>query len=110
MTARKDPMLKVSFIIFSLNFCERFLFIDFKQFNAMTYFYIVCNFVLCIKKSIIFTELKTWPLFSNIEWENILQMKAPFVPVPDSQTDTTYFEGNLKTLCPKLCLKFLIDF
>ncbi|XP_035219143.1 serine/threonine-protein kinase greatwall-like isoform X2 [Stegodyphus dumicola] len=39
-------------------------------------------------------DLKTWPLFENIEWENILQMKAPFIPLPDSQTDTTYFEAR----------------
>ncbi|GIY35243.1 hypothetical protein CEXT_688521, partial [Caerostris extrusa] len=39
-------------------------------------------------------ELKTWALFENVEWENILNMKAPFVPVPDSQTDTTYFDAR----------------
>lgn len=97
-------MLKVSFIIFSLNFYEKYLFIIFRKFSTTIFFYLVCNFVPYIKKYIyiIFSELKTWPLFSNIEWENILQMKAPFVPVPDSQTDTTYFEGNLKTLYLKL--------
>ncbi|XP_054707549.1 LOW QUALITY PROTEIN: serine/threonine-protein kinase greatwall-like [Uloborus diversus] len=39
-------------------------------------------------------ELKASALFENVEWENILQMKAPFIPVPDSQTDTTYFEAR----------------
>ncbi|CAL1266255.1 unnamed protein product [Larinioides sclopetarius] len=39
-------------------------------------------------------ELKTWPLFEKIEWEKILQLDAPFVPIPDSQTDTGYFEAR----------------
>ncbi|GFU39411.1 hypothetical protein NPIL_332611 [Nephila pilipes] len=39
-------------------------------------------------------ELKTWPLFENIEWENILHLEAPFVPLPDSDTDTTYFDAR----------------
>ncbi|GFY34055.1 hypothetical protein TNCV_997361 [Trichonephila clavipes] len=39
-------------------------------------------------------ELKTWPLFEDIEWENILHIEAPFVPLPDSDTDTTYFDAR----------------
>ncbi|XP_042897815.1 serine/threonine-protein kinase greatwall isoform X2 [Parasteatoda tepidariorum] len=39
-------------------------------------------------------ELRTWPLFENIVWENILNMEAPFIPYPDSNTDTTYFDAR----------------
>lgn len=63
------------------------------------------DFFFKIKNSLFVTELKTWPLFSNFEWENILQMQAPFVPVPDSHTDTTYFEGNWKSECQKTYIK-----
>ena len=31
-------------------------------------------------------------LFSEIDWENVLDMEAPFVPQPDDQMDTCYFD------------------
>ncbi|XP_055931434.1 serine/threonine-protein kinase greatwall-like [Argiope bruennichi] len=39
-------------------------------------------------------ELRKWPLFGKIEWEKILKSAAPFVPIPDSKTDTGYFEAR----------------
>lgn len=30
-------------------------------------------------------------LFSNIDWENLLNEVPPFVPTPDSIDDTSYF-------------------
>lgn len=41
-----------------------------------------------------FEELKSCPLFQSVEWESLLQQKAPFVPLPDDATDTTYFEAR----------------
>ena len=31
--------------------------------------------------------------FKDIDWHNLLDMEAPFIPQPDDETDTTYFEG-----------------
>ena len=37
------------------------------------------------------TEMK---IFSNIHWEKLLEAKAPFIPQPDDETDTAYFQGS----------------
>ncbi|XP_044149570.1 serine/threonine-protein kinase greatwall isoform X1 [Bufo gargarizans] len=39
-------------------------------------------------------ELKAHPLFHGIEWENLQNMPMAFVPQPDDETDTTYFEAR----------------
>jgi len=41
-----------------------------------------------------FSALKENPLFERIDWENIHSTKAPFVPNPDDDTDTSYFAGR----------------
>jgi len=33
------------------------------------------------------------PLFSGVDWDNLLSMKAPFVPQPVNSMDTVYFQG-----------------
>ncbi|KAM3929132.1 serine/threonine-protein kinase greatwall [Leptodactylus fuscus] len=39
-------------------------------------------------------ELKAHPFFHAIEWENLQNMPMPFIPQPDDETDTTYFEAR----------------
>lgn len=39
-------------------------------------------------------DVRKMPLFRNIDWENLLQKEPPFVPQPDSSTDTCYFQGK----------------
>jgi hypothetical protein len=38
-------------------------------------------------------ELKKNPLFRKIDWENIHSVEPPFVPNPDDDSDTSYFNG-----------------
>jgi hypothetical protein len=33
------------------------------------------------------------PLFSGVDWDNLLSITAPFVPQPDDSMDTVYFQG-----------------
>lgn len=39
-------------------------------------------------------ELKHHPLFSGVDWENLQHQKMPFIPQPDDETDTSYFEAR----------------
>ncbi|XP_069770645.1 serine/threonine-protein kinase greatwall isoform X2 [Narcine bancroftii] len=39
-------------------------------------------------------DLKMHPLFHNIDWDNLQNCPMPFVPQPDDETDTTYFEAR----------------
>ncbi|RHZ82277.1 hypothetical protein Glove_110g77 [Diversispora epigaea] len=39
-------------------------------------------------------EIKAHPFFNGIVWENIRQQKAPFVPNPEDEQDTSYFEAR----------------
>ncbi|CAH7289821.1 serine/threonine-protein kinase greatwall [Phodopus roborovskii] len=39
-------------------------------------------------------ELKRHPLFSEVDWENLQHQTMPFVPQPDDETDTSYFEAR----------------
>ena len=39
-------------------------------------------------------ELKEHIFFENIDWDNMLGMEMPFVPEPENDTDTGYFEGH----------------
>ncbi|XP_036861916.2 serine/threonine-protein kinase greatwall isoform X4 [Manis javanica] len=39
-------------------------------------------------------ELKHHPLFSDVDWENLQHQTMPFVPQPDDETDTSYFEAR----------------
>ncbi|RUS18288.1 kinase-like domain-containing protein [Endogone sp. FLAS-F59071] len=38
-------------------------------------------------------EVKTHPFFKDINWEELRQQPAPFIPDPIDQTDTSYFDG-----------------
>ena len=40
-----------------------------------------------------FTELKTVKLMKDLDWDKLLTTTPYFVPNPDNDTDTTYFEG-----------------
>lgn len=53
-----------------------------KQFNA---FVKICHSNLDLKKE---------PFFASVDWENLLNVAAPFIPVPDNDSDTFYFEGR----------------
>jgi serine/threonine-protein kinase greatwall len=37
-------------------------------------------------------DLKAHSLFQNVNWDNLLSEQPPFVPMPDHNTDTCYFE------------------
>ncbi|XP_008829979.2 serine/threonine-protein kinase greatwall isoform X2 [Nannospalax galili] len=39
-------------------------------------------------------ELKHHPLFSDVDWENLQHQTMPFVPQPDDETDTSYFDAR----------------
>jgi len=39
-------------------------------------------------------EMKKFGFFSSIDWENIHQVVPPFVPCPEGDTDTSYFDGE----------------
>ncbi|XP_078083814.1 serine/threonine-protein kinase greatwall isoform X2 [Mustelus asterias] len=39
-------------------------------------------------------ELKKHPLFLDMDWDNLQNCPMPFVPQPDDETDTTYFEAR----------------
>jgi hypothetical protein len=37
--------------------------------------------------------LKKEPFFNLINWDNLSNTSAPFIPIPDDDSDTFYFEG-----------------
>ncbi|KAG0010063.1 hypothetical protein BGZ80_001821 [Entomortierella chlamydospora] len=37
--------------------------------------------------------LKAHPFFQGVDWENIRNQEAPFIPAPNDNTDTSYFDG-----------------
>ncbi|XP_066574063.1 serine/threonine-protein kinase greatwall isoform X2 [Amia ocellicauda] len=39
-------------------------------------------------------ELKQHPLFEGLDWENLQDQPMPFIPQPDDETDTTYFDAR----------------
>lgn len=41
------------------------------------------------------SELKAHPFFQDVDWENIRNQEAPFIPSPNDNTDTSYFDGNI---------------
>jgi len=40
-------------------------------------------------------ELKAHPFFRGVDWDNIRSQEAPFIPAPNDNMDTSYFDGNL---------------
>ena len=40
------------------------------------------------------SELRSHALFEGLDWDSLLDMEAPFVPNPDDEMDTTYFDGE----------------
>ncbi|XP_042328347.1 serine/threonine-protein kinase greatwall-like [Sceloporus undulatus] len=41
-----------------------------------------------------FKELKLHPLFHGVDWDNLHNQSMPFIPQPNDETDTTYFEAR----------------
>ncbi|XP_072234781.1 serine/threonine-protein kinase greatwall isoform X2 [Leuresthes tenuis] len=39
-------------------------------------------------------ELKCHPLFDGLDWDNLQNQPMPFVPQPEDETDTSYFEAR----------------
>ncbi len=52
--------------------------------------------------SIIITELQHHGLFAGIDWNRIREQEPPFVPEPDDELDTTYFQGNYVVVMNKI--------
>ncbi|KAF9364746.1 hypothetical protein BGX34_000550 [Mortierella sp. NVP85] len=40
------------------------------------------------------SELKAHPFFRGVDWENIRNQEAPFIPAPNDNTDTSYFDAR----------------
>ena len=41
----------------------------------------------------LFSVVKKMDYFKGLDWNHLLDLEPPFVPQPDDETDTTYFEG-----------------
>ncbi|KAK0136167.1 Serine/threonine-protein kinase greatwall [Merluccius polli] len=41
-----------------------------------------------------FKELRGHPLFEGLDWDHIQDLAMPFVPQPEDETDTSYFEAR----------------
>uniref|UniRef100_A0A8C5IYY1 Serine/threonine-protein kinase greatwall n=1 Tax=Junco hyemalis TaxID=40217 RepID=A0A8C5IYY1_JUNHY len=39
-------------------------------------------------------ELKHHPLFHGVDWDNLQNQPMPFIPQPDDETDTSYFDAR----------------
>ncbi|CAN8185039.1 unnamed protein product [Coccothraustes coccothraustes] len=39
-------------------------------------------------------ELKHHPLFHGVDWDNLQNQTMPFIPQPDDETDTSYFDAR----------------
>ena len=39
------------------------------------------------------SDFKKLPLFAAYDWDKVHEMEPPFVPQPENDTDTCYFEG-----------------
>ncbi|XP_070784462.1 serine/threonine-protein kinase greatwall [Enoplosus armatus] len=39
-------------------------------------------------------ELKCHPLFEGLDWDNLQNQSMPFIPQPEDETDTSYFEAR----------------
>lgn len=55
-------------------------------------------------------ELKQEAFFQTIDWEHLPNTPAPFIPVPDNDSDTFYFEGRLRLSIRERFLSALIPF
>ncbi|CAF1411923.1 unnamed protein product [Adineta steineri] len=43
-------------------------------------------------------DLKKEPFFNTIDWENLANAPAPFIPMPDNDSDTFYFEARNRAI------------
>ena len=42
-----------------------------------------------------FEKMQSLPFFQNIkDWNNLTEIEAPFIPQPDDETDTGYFDAR----------------
>ncbi|KAJ7322225.1 hypothetical protein JRQ81_018512 [Phrynocephalus forsythii] len=52
-------------------------------------------------------ELKRHPLFHGVDWDNLHNQTMPFIPQPNDETDTSYFEARNNaqhlTVSAKIC-------
>ncbi|KAF9275415.1 hypothetical protein BGZ68_010816, partial [Mortierella alpina] len=48
-------------------------------------------------------QLKAHPFFRGVDWENIRNQEAPFIPSPNDNMDTSYFDGKEKKDEGRLC-------
>ncbi|XP_017560793.1 serine/threonine-protein kinase greatwall isoform X1 [Pygocentrus nattereri] len=44
-------------------------------------------------------ELKEHPFFAGLDWDNLQNQAMPFIPQPDDETDTSYFEARNTAQC-----------
>jgi hypothetical protein len=46
----------------------------------------------------LYLDLKKEPFFNTIDWDNLANTPAPFIPVPDNDSDTFYFEARNRAI------------
>lgn len=39
-------------------------------------------------------DLRDHPLFDGLDWENLQNQPMPFIPQPEDETDTSYFDAR----------------
>lgn len=47
-----------------------------------------------MKKRAGLKELKRHPLFKGVDWDNLHNQPMPFIPQPEDETDTSYFQAR----------------
>ncbi|XP_065300973.1 serine/threonine-protein kinase greatwall isoform X6 [Dermacentor albipictus] len=50
-----------------------------------------------------FQELCSLPFFESVTWGSLLDQEPPFVPSPDNDTDTGYFDGAMRKAASCIC-------
>jgi serine/threonine-protein kinase greatwall len=55
-----------------------------------------------------YLDLRKEAFFNTTDWENLPNTPAPFIPVPDNDSDTFYFEGNDFLFLEKITLSVFI--
>ena len=51
------------------------------------------------EKRINVQEIKKHPFFKDVDWSRLRDTRAPFIPSPESQHDTSYFDGKFRISC-----------
>lgn len=85
----------------SLNLCNHFLYSMCGVYNETCFHYVIVIMMTtsssmsqCCLPFVDAADLKQKSLFKALDWDHLLEMTPPFVPCPDDDQDTQYFEGE----------------